>query len=159
MSELQPASLGRDGRGSVLSLTSRWMTLWSQEGMACSLSPQESQPQVGQTRARGASGGHWDKRWEPHLLWKDPQSWRANPMVMKTPRATLGPGPQRRMVLLGDRTPHGTGKVTLERDRARASTEAETAGDHRAAAEGTRSEFGGSFPRPARSSPVESALS
>lgn len=74
--------------------------------MECPLSPQESQPQVGQTRARGASGGRWDKM-GTHLLWKGPpKSWRANPMVMKTPRATPRlRGPQRRMVLVGDRTP------------------------------------------------------
>lgn len=44
---------------------------------------------------------------ETHLLWKGPpQNWRANPMVMKTPKATPRlRGPQRRMVLVGDRGP------------------------------------------------------
>lgn len=54
----------------------------------------------------GASIRHWDKM-GTHLLWKGPpQSWRANPMVMKTPRATPRlRGPQRRMVLVGVRGP------------------------------------------------------
>lgn len=79
--------------------------------MECPLRPQESQTQMEQTRARGASGGHWDKM-GTHLLWKGPpQSWRANPMVMKTPRATPRPrGPQRRMVLVGDRRPMWPGE-------------------------------------------------
>lgn len=44
-----------------------------------------------------------------YLFWKGPpQSWRANPMVMKIPRATPRlRGPQRRMVLVGDREPMG----------------------------------------------------
>lgn len=92
-----------------MSLTSRWMSVLRRkdEGVEHPLSPQESQPQVGRGGSSGgASVGRWDKM-GTHLLWKGPpQSWRANPMVMKTPRATPRlRGPQRRMVLVGDRGP------------------------------------------------------
>lgn len=89
-----------------------------------------------------------------YLFWKGPpQSWRANPMVMKTPRATPRlRGPQRRMVLVGDREPMGhkgvqgdSGEGLGQQLRHRRQW-----GRASAAAEGADGRPGGSFPRPAQ---------